>query len=93
MSQKRIAEIVGVHPSIISRELKRNLTRSGNYSSNQANEFAKERQRWKNKSRSKITPKIKADIIFCLVELKWSPEQIAGRFQIEGRPMTGKTTI
>ena len=34
--QKKIAEVIGVHPSTICREIKRNLTPAGNYSPTQA---------------------------------------------------------
>ena len=36
---------------------------------------------------------MKADIVQCIVERKWSPEQIAGRRKLEGKPMVGKTSI
>ena len=55
--------------------------------------FAKERQDWKNKARAKLTNAMKADIVQCIVERKWSPEQIAGRRKLEGKPMVGKTFI
>ena len=92
-SQKKIAEVIGVHPSTICREIKRNLTSAGNYSPTQAHMFAKERQDWKNKARAKLTNAMKADIVQCIVERKWSPEQIAGRRKLEGKPMVGKTSI
>ena len=91
--QKKIAEVIGVHPSTICREIKRNLTPAGNYSPTQAQMFAKERQDWKNKARAKLTNAMKADIVQCIVEHKWSPEQIAGRRKLEGKPMVGKTSI
>lgn len=91
--QKKIAEVIGVHPSTICREIKRNLTAAGNYSPSQANMFAKERQEWKNKAKAKMTKNIKADIVQCITKYKWSPEQIAGRRKLEGKPMVGKTTI
>ena len=91
--QKKIAEVIGVHPSTICREIKRNLTPAGNYSPTQAHMFAKERQDWKNKARAKLTNAMKADIVQCIVEHKWSPEQIAGRRKLEGKPMVGKTSI
>ena len=75
--------VIGVHPSTICREIKRNLTPAGNYSPTQAHMFAKERQGWKNKARAKLTNAMKADIVQCIVERKWSPEQIAGRRKLE----------
>ena len=67
--QKKIAEVIGVHPSTICREIKRNLTSAGNYSPTQAHMFAKERQDWKNKARAKLTNAMKADIVQCIVVL------------------------
>lgn len=92
-SQKKIAEVIGVHPSTICREIKRNSTAAGNYSPTKANMYAQERKEWKNRARAKLTTAMKADIVHCIVDLKWSPEQIAGRRKSEGKPMVGKTTI
>ena len=84
-----LSQLVGFFNSLI----KRNLTPAGNYSPTQAHMFAKERQEWKNKARAKLTNAMKADIVQCIVEHKWSPEQIAGRRKLEGKPMVGKTSI
>ena len=48
--QKKIAEVIGVHPSTICREIKRNLTPAGNYSPTQAQMFAKALAREENKA-------------------------------------------
>jgi IS30 family transposase len=81
-TQMHIAAIVGVHQSTISRELRRNQTRSGRYGPLQAHAFAAKRRR------AKVRPKIKPQT-WCAVETlinrQWSPEQIAGRLKYEGR--------
>ncbi len=92
-TKKRSQRSSEYNPSTICREIKRNLIPAGNYSPTQAHMFAKERQEWKNKARAKLTNAMKADIVQCIVERKWSPEQIAGRRKLEGKPMVGKTSI
>ncbi len=72
-SQSRIAEIIKVSPSTISRELKRNKGKRG-YRSKQAHEKATARREGKSR------PRISAEV-WSLVETKlredWSPEQIS----------------
>jgi IS30 family transposase len=79
-SQLEIAEVLGVHKSTVSRELKRNRGQRG-YRPQQAQGFAMER-------RQKGVPRITVEI-WALVEkvLKqdWSPEQICGRLKKEQR--------
>lgn len=92
ISQRKIAETIGVNHGTISRELKRNLTGQGRYSPKQAHLFARERHEWKQHPR-KLTPKIKEEIATKIRNEQWSPEQIAGRYKREGKPMVGKTSI
>lgn len=80
--QNKIAEMIGVSPSSVCRELKRNTGQRG-YRFKQANDMSRER-------RSKIsqTPKKMNSELIALIEKKleldWSPEQIAGRLKLEG---------
>lgn len=70
--QTEIAEIVGVHKSTISRELRRNRGRRG-YRPKQAQRFAQARQK-------KAPTRIKSQDwqqVESLISLKWSPEQIS----------------
>jgi len=82
MSQKKIAETIGVHPSTICREIKRNkdvTTQEYHYA------FAQTKSQRRQRSKIKytvITSKIKTYIKSKLKE-DWSPEQIAGRMKIE----------
>ena len=80
ISQERIAAIVGVSPSTISRELKRNKGKRG-YRPKQAHENALARRKWKAKKQ--ISAKT-----WSLVEQElredWSPEQISGRLKLQG---------
>ena len=73
-----IAEVIGVHKSSISRELKRNRGQRG-YRPQQADELATER-------RAKVVPRITAENWNCvesLLKQDWSPEQISGRLKKE----------
>lgn len=77
---KRIAEIVGVHASTISRELKRNRGKKG-YRPKQANQKAQERKhgakkRIGNETWEYIDQKLKKE---------WSPEQVSGRLKSKHR--------
>ncbi len=79
-SQEKIAEVLGVSPSTISRELKRNKGKRG-YRPKQAHEKAMARRRRKPKVRlnaeiwARVETKLKED---------WSPEQISGRLKQAG---------
>lgn len=79
-TQERMAEITGVSPSTISRELKCNQGARG-YRPKQAHEKALLRRQGKAKRR--IQPNV-----WSLVEKQlqedWSPEQISGRLKREG---------
>ena len=73
-----IAEVIGVHKSSVSRELKRNRCERG-YRPQQAHELALER-------RTKAIPRITAEIwagVEDLLRQDWSPEQISGRLKKE----------
>lgn len=79
-SQEKISEVLGVSPSTISRELRRNKGKRG-YRPKQAHEKALARR--KGKSKIRLNPEI-----WALVETKlqedWSPEQISGRLKLKG---------
>ena len=74
--QQRIAATVGVSPSTISRELRRNRGQRG-YRPHQAHQQALARRRAKAKATS-MTPAVIEQIEAGLRQ-EWSPEQIAGR--------------
>ena len=73
-----IADMIGVHKSSVSRELKRNQGQRG-YRPQQAHELAADR-------RQKAVPRITGevwDIVESLLRQEWSPEQISGRLKKE----------
>lgn len=77
LKQKEIAELIGVSPSTISRELKRSATKRGKYNHNYAQMLANENVACS--ARNKSTPSwIKGLAIKKLVEEQWSPKQIVG---------------
>lgn len=81
-SQKKIAKKLGVHRTTIYREKLRNSGKRG-YRPRQAQQKATER--WKGAAKAiKMTPDLKA-IIKEKILLDWSPEQISGRFKLEGQ--------
>jgi len=77
-SLAEIAEVLGVHKSSVSRELKRNRGQRG-YRPQRAHELALERRA---KTVSRITAKLWAEVER-LLRQDWSPEQISGRLQHE----------
>jgi len=75
-----IADVIGVHKSSISRELKRNRGQCG-YRPQQAHELARAR-------RQKAVPRLTTEvwnIVESLLRQDWSPEQISGRLKKEQR--------
>ncbi len=74
--QQKIAGILGVSQSAVSRELSRNRGQRG-YRFKQAQEKAEARQAVRSKPR-KLTAALRRTIEAKLRELRWSPEQISG---------------
>lgn len=78
-SQRKTALSLGIHPSTVSRELKRNRRPSGMYHPRDARMFARVRRAKANGLRIKL---LTNHSLARLVELKlrsnWAPEQIAG---------------
>src|SRR5512147_1301339 len=77
-SRTEIAEVIGVHKSTVSRELKRNRGQRG-YRPQQAHGLAMERK-------EQGVPRITAEtwrVVKRLLHQDWSPEQISGRLKKE----------
>jgi IS30 family transposase len=77
-SLSEIAEVIRVHKSTVSRELKRNRGQRG-YRPQQAQNLARERRQ---KGVPRITAKMWA-LVERLLRQDWSPEQISGRLKKE----------
>jgi IS30 family transposase len=83
LSQTQIGELLGVHKSTISRELKRNALWGGlRYQSHQAQDMAIKRRRHCHRPYV-INQELEGVVVHSLFE-GWSPEQIAGRLRLEG---------
>jgi IS30 family transposase len=73
-SQTKIAAVIGVNKSTISRELGRNRGQRG-YRPNQAHQFAQQRRR---KAVQKRISTETWTLIYEKIRQDWSPEQISG---------------
>ena len=86
-SQTKIAEIIGVHKSTISRELSRNVPTRGRYANEYRPEAAQrktnDRQRDKRKH-IRFTEYLKDQATHWLTTEKLSPELISGRWSAQG---------
>jgi IS30 family transposase len=80
-SIRKMAEIIGKHPSTISRELKRNLGQRG-YRPDQANAKADARKKISKKF-IKMTSNL-IETIKIMLQQDWSPEQISGILKKKG---------
>ena len=90
--QNEIAKVIGVSKSTISRELKRNCDkRSGKYNNDLAHRKAQGRK--KGKPHAQVLTYKMRKRIRKLLKKGFSPEQIAGREQLEGREMVSHETI
>ena len=91
-TQKKIAKEIGVHPSTISREIKRNWnTNSEQYEYTTAHFNTEHRHKTKVKY-TVITPIVESYIREKL-KVGWSPEQIAGRIKYESIGSISHETI
>ncbi len=89
-SLTRIAEILGVHKSTISREVRRNQGKY-EYFPAQAQRLALDRR--KDKSLLRISQRTWRLTEHLLRRKQWSPEQISGRFALTGRPRVSHERI
>lgn len=82
LSLRKIAKKIDKHVSTVSREISRNTGLRG-YRFNQADNFASERRHYASKKQKKLDNELKEKIESKLLE-DWSPEQISGRFKLDG---------
>ena len=91
-TQKEIAKIIGVSCSTICREIKRNCDkRSGEYRYDLAQRKTEQRQEQKRRKQSFTMSMIKR--VKKLLKKDFSPEQIAGRCELDGIEMVSPETI
>ena len=91
-NQSEISILIGKDKSVLSRELKRNINLKGLYKANNANQISQIRKERLKRSR-KLSLDMEQDIRKILVEEQWSPKQIKGRFEKEGRSMVSHERI
>ena len=89
-SQRKIAGMIGVNQSTISRELARNTGQKG-YRHNQAQQKARQRRQAMIKP-YKMTPRL-VELVESKIREEWSPEQISGRFLNEIELLISHETI
>lgn len=81
ISFHQIAKQIGLSPSTISREVKRNAGQRG-YRQDQADKIAAERRSNASRQPKKMTKELKSAIVE-KINLGWSPEQISGRLKLD----------
>jgi len=81
LNQKEIALEIGVHPSTISREFKRNNDKVRGYSAEIAQVISAKKHKEKSKRFSLTKPIEK--YIRAKLKQDWSPEQISGRMKLD----------
>lgn len=89
-SVSKIARLIGVHKSSVSREINRNQI-NGNYEPIKAERFYLDRRQYCHKI-IKITPETKKHIED-RIKLTWSPEQIVGRNEEKPPDFPSTSTI
>ena len=92
-SQRQIAASLDRSPSTVSRELRRNSSRTGGYKPTYANQQARAR-RWSG-SKLDRDAGLRRQVLSCLMR-GWSPEQVSGRLALEAgsshtRPSTASS--
>ena len=93
-SQAAIAEMIGIHKSSVSRELKRNSDQRGHhkYNFDLAQRKADKRKKEKPHYRA-LNEDMKIEIRKLIVNQQFSPEQIVGRWKLEGKWSVSVDTI
>jgi IS30 family transposase len=90
-SLRQIADILDRSVSTISRELKRNVSGDGRYRPDKADSYARAR-RWRSRRGSQFEA-AEIELVFSLVQRKWSPEQVSNRLRKLRRLDIGTATI
>ena len=86
-SIRAIARMLNRSPSSVSREFRRNCYANGEYAAHHADKLYRKRR--KNCGRKpKLTAGPARDYVLEKMELRWSPEQIAGRSKLDKKAFT-----
>ncbi len=89
-SQKAIARQNNIHPSTVSREVRRNSTKHGVYQWQHAQKLADER-RERLPGKHAVRPEVMREALRLLVSEDWSPKQISGWLSLKGMDISHET--
>lgn len=89
-SKKNIARAIGVHPSTITRELRRNTGSQGKYVWETAQKNADYHKQRRPGNRA-IDAELMEEAIRLLRQEQWSPEQISGYLNLQGKHISHET--
>lgn len=89
-TRKDIAASIGVSPSTVTSELKRNSGSHGKYNWITAQENAAYRKK-KEPGNHAVKDSLKSEVVTLLTKEQWSPEQISGRLAREGKNVSYET--
>ena len=87
---RMIARLIGVSPSTVSREIKRNSSKTGVYIPALANEMARENRARSARNR-RTKKRYRYKVLTLLTKYQWSPEQISGTLRKEGISISHET--
>lgn len=87
---RKIAKEIGVSPSTVSRELKRNSKGTGGYGWIKAQQRADSRKMGKRAGR-RVDPMVEWEAMRLLEDRDWSPEQISGSLALRGKRISRET--
>lgn len=94
LNKTQIAAHLGVHKSTITRELQRNSDGRGHHKYNDDLAQRKYEKRMKQRPHTvRFTEDMKSEVRRLIVQEQYSPEQIHGRFTLEGNDMVCHETI
>lgn len=89
-SQKAIARQNNIHPSTVSREVRRNSTKRGEYQWQHAQKLSDER-RERLPGNHAVRPDVMQEALRLLVSEDWSPKQISGWLSHKGMTVSHET--
>ena len=87
---RMIARLIGVSPSTVSREIKRNSSKTGVYIPALANEMARDNRARSARNR-RTKKRYRYKVLTLLTKYQWSPEQISGTLRKEGISISHET--
>lgn len=90
MKKKSIAEAIKVHPSTISREIKRNSGKLGHYNWQTAQSNAVYHKRRKPGNHA-IKQEVREEALERLRNDQWSPKEISGKLALNGKHISHET--